>query len=153
MQTMNEYTRLLNRAAKLCSSSEKCTGEIREKLYSWGMDEEKTDKAVDYLVQNHFIDDHRYTQFYISEKLRINHWGRIKIRHMLRRKQIKETIINDFIGQINREEYMEILTKVIQTKIKTVGNLSDQREKAKVIRFAAQRGFTSEEIFEALDKF
>lgn len=149
---MSDYEKLVGRAAKICSTAEKCSYDIREKLIGWGINEEEAEKAIIYLKKNQFLDDNRYAQFFVKDKLKFNRWGRIKIAYALRQKKIKAEIIENAIGTIDESLYEEILDQLIAAKTKTVGNIHQAAGKAKILRFAAQRGFTSEEIFGSLKR-
>lgn len=149
---MSDYEKFVGRAAKICSTAEKCSYDIRGKLISWGLNEQEAEKAISYLKKNHFLDDNRYAQFFVKDRLRFNKWGRIKIAYALRQKQIEAEIIEDALGTIDESLYEELIDQLIVAKIKSVGNILRPDGKAKVLRFAAQRGFTSEEIFNSLKR-
>ena len=149
---MSEYKQILDRAARICSSSEKCSQDIRDKIISWGLEAEEADKAVRYLIENKFIDDSRFASYFVRDKLKFNKWGRIKIRFALRQKHIDEDIAEDCLSQIDPLLYNEILDELIQKKIKAIGSIKTAANKAKLLRFAAQRGFTSSEIFASIDR-
>jgi regulatory protein len=147
---MTTYRELLERAARLCSTSEKCSSEIREKLIAWGMAEEDTVKALDYLEKNNFVDDRRYTEYYVKDKLKFNRWGRIKIRYALQQKNLKNEVITQALDSIDPDEYEQILNDVITRKANQLTPINDPKKKARLIRYAAQKGFTSEEIYRAI---
>ena len=149
---MNEYKQILDRAARLCSSSEKCSHDIKEKMITWGLDPEDADKAVRNLVENKFIDDSRFASYFVRDKLKFNKWGRVKIRFALRQKRIDEGIAEDCLSQIDPLLYKEILDELIRNKMKSIGSIKTAANKAKLLRFAVQRGFTSSEIFESIDR-
>ena len=73
----------LHRAAALCSSSEHCITDIREKLSRWGIGELDARTIVERLVQERFIDEERYAIAFAKDKFRFSGWGRIKIRYAL----------------------------------------------------------------------
>ena len=147
-----DYEKLLARAAKICSTSEKCSHEMHQKLTDWGLDEAQSAKAIEYLGKNQFIDDKRFAEFFVKDKFRINHWGKIKIAYTLHQKQLSDQIINEALQSISEEEYNSALDEILQKKIKSTGDISDYAAKAKVIRFAAQRGFSQEDIYNALGR-
>ncbi len=149
---MDDYKQILDRAARLCSSGEKCQHDIRTKIISWGLNDADANKAIQYLTQNKFIDDSRFASYFVRDKLKFNKWGRIKIRYSLLQKKIAEDIISVSISKIDPEVYNETLDQIIQNKIRSVGEPNNAQSKAKLIRFAAQRGFTSSEIFESFDR-
>jgi regulatory protein len=149
---MSEYNNILSRAANLCSSGEKCQNDIKQKLLIWGLNEEETETALRYLIDNKFIDEKRYTNFFVRDKLKINKWGRIKIAYALRNKKIDQSIIDSTFNEIDQELYMETLYDLVVSKIKSLGNIKTAANKARLFRYAAQRGFTSEEIYTVLKK-
>jgi regulatory protein len=149
---MSDYEKLVARAAKICSTAEKCSYDIREKLVSWGSNEAEAEKTISYLKKNQFLDDKRYAQFFVKDKLKFNKWGRVKIAYALRRKQIEAEVIENAIETIDEAQYEEILDQLLEAKIKSVGNIRQAAGKAKILRFAAQRGFASEEVFGSLKR-
>ena len=149
---MGDYKQNLERAARYCSGAERCSSDMHQKLESWGINPEETARAIKFLVDNKFIDDDRYARMFAREKLSINKWGRIKIIYALKQKKISEHTIAEAISELDQELYDSILKDLIRSKIKSVGSPSNYSNKAKIIRFAAQRGFTSEEIYAALEK-
>jgi regulatory protein len=149
---ISDYDKAVQRAASLCSAAEKCSSDIREKLIAWGLNDDEVKKAISYLKKNNFLDDNRYVQFYVKDKLKFNKWGRIKIAYELRRKQIQHEIIENALETIDESLYEELIDQLIAAKIKAAGNIHTAAGKAKILRFAAQRGFTSEEIFSSLKR-
>ena len=78
----------LYRAAALCSTAERCKSEIEEKLSRWGISASETHRIVDRLEQEKYIDESRYCRSFVNDKIRFDHWGRIKITAALRQKKI-----------------------------------------------------------------
>lgn len=121
-------------------------------MISWGLEAEDADKAVHYLIENKFVDDSRFASYFVRDRLKFNKWGRVKIRFALRQKHIDEGIVTDCLSKIDPLQYDEILDELIQNKIKSIGSISTAANKAKLLRFAAQRGFSSSEIFASIDR-
>jgi regulatory protein len=149
---MADYEKIIARAAKICSTAEKCSHDVKTKMISWGLDEEEADRAISYLVEQKFIDDARFARYFVKDKLKFNKWGRIKISYALRQKQLPDHVINEALREINEETYIEILDQLVMQKIRSAGNMNVAANKAKVLRFAAQKGFTAEEVYRSLDR-
>ncbi len=149
---MSEYEKLLARAAKLCSSVEKCSDDVKEKLLGWGLNEAAVEQAISYLKKNNFLDDARYAEFFVKDKLKFNKWGRVKIAYALRRKQVPAEAVDHALEKIDQSEYEDILDQLIIAKSRSVGEMKQATARAKILRFAAQRGFTSEEIYDSLKR-
>ncbi|MCF8225268.1 MAG: RecX family transcriptional regulator [Bacteroidales bacterium] len=149
---MSDYKEILEKAARLCSMSEKCRSDIHPRLIDWGLPEEQAEKALEYLEKNRFLDEKRYAGFFVKDKLRFNKWGKIKIAYSLRNKRIPDAIIKDALDTIGQDDYEALLDDLISSKIKSVGEPGNARNRAKIIRYAAQKGFSSEDIYNSLDR-
>lgn len=147
---MSDYTNILNRAAKFCSSGEKCKYDVSLRLIAWGLEESEAEKAIEYLERNGFIDDKRYARLFVHDKLKFNKWGRMKISYALKQKGISIEIINTALDNIDKDQYDEILDQLVLTKAKSLGSLQSYANKAKLLRFATQRGFLTDEIYSAI---
>ncbi len=141
-----------SRAAALCSKSEKCVSDIRKKLYDWHVEEEEHEVVIETLIENKYIDEERFAEYYVRDKFRFNGWGKIKIRHHLNQKKIPSYCIEKAISAINKEEYIHNLLKALNGKNKTIKTSDEFERRQKLMRFAAGRGYTLDEINQALDE-
>ena len=78
----------LGKAASLCSLSEHCSSQIREKLLSWGASAEDTEEIINHLLGEKYIDNLRFARAYCHDKFLYSHWGRIKIGQQGTRKSV-----------------------------------------------------------------
>ena len=107
----------LHRAAALCSSSEHCIADIREKLSRWGIGEPDARTIVERLVQERFIDEGRYAIAFAKDKFRFSGWGRIKIRYALQQKRIGNSDIVNALSLIDEEAYTTRLADLLEKEI------------------------------------
>lgn len=135
------YETALQRTTAMCSMGEHCLHDIREKLVKWNLSTTEIQKILDYLVDEKFIDESRYCRAYVMDKLRYNHWGRIRIAQMLRMQRLDAHDIQQAMDQIPEDEYMDILQNVLTTKARSVKARSTYERNGKLIRFAIGRGF------------
>lgn len=145
-----EQNTAYQKAAILCSKSEKCTSEIQEKLKLWGLTETGAEPVLKKLIAEKYIDDERFTQAYVKDKFRFNHWGKQKIAYMLRAKNISEEIINQALNEIEDEGYSEKLHKLLEDKARSIKAQNSFDKRSKLMRFALSRGFESGEIYRVL---
>ncbi len=145
-----DYKEALQRAAALCSRQEQCTSHIRGKLKEWQIPEAETERILQKLQQEKFLDDNRYATFYVKDKFRFNRWGRIKISHMLRQKEVKENDIQNALDQIDEESYFQTCLDLIKSKSKTLKEKNQYTRKGKLYRFAAGHGFEPDLIHRVL---
>ena len=131
----------LHRAAALCSSSEHCITDIREKLSRWGIGELDARTIVERLVQERFIDEERYAIAFAKDKFRFSGWGRIKIRYALQQKRIGN---NDIVNALS------LIDELLEKKSRSINDEDVEVRRSKLLRFAASRGFETELVFRIL---
>ena len=145
-------TEALSKAAAYCARGEHCVADIREKLRQWGVEENDAGNIVEKLSNQGFINENRYARAYISDKYRFAKWGRVKIEQGLRLKQIPSSVFKPLMDEvIDIEEYQQILRELLAQKMKYLKGEDDYQFKAKLMRFALQRGFTYEEVLCNID--
>lgn len=141
----------LNKAAAYCTLCERCTSEVRAKLDAWGMTDAQQENIIARLKSEKFIDEARYCRAFVNDKLKFNHWGRIKISAALREKQLPRELAAEAMENIDDELYTEILTATIAAKRKELKGVNDYTTKQKIMRFAASRGFEPAMIMRVID--
>lgn len=146
------YERALQRAAGLCSRQEQCSSNIREKLRNWNVDETDTEKIIQKLIDEKFLDDRRYAGFYAKDKHRFNNWGKIKITHSLRQKRVGEDEIENALSLIEEEDWFLSCLKSVRQKSASLKEENDFTRRGKLFKFAAGRGFEPDLIYKALDQ-
>ncbi len=145
----------LQKAARYCSTAEHCISEVSDKLKSWGISDDSSQKIIEYLIKEKFIDETRYCESFIHDKIRYNKWGRLKIEQALWQKRISSDIIKSSLNKISTEEteeYDHILVDIINTRKKTIKATDNYQLKNKLIRFGISRGFEMEKVISVVDK-
>ena len=131
------------RLEALCAASEQCTADLREKLRRWGVAADEAEAVIESLRSRRFVDDARFARAYVRDKYRFARWGRHKIVMGLRAKRISADDIDAALAEIDLDEYEELLTQLLRSKVRS-GRLSREwPDRAKLLRFAASRGFES----------
>lgn len=148
-----EKKQALSKAMALCAGQEYCEADVRSKLRSWGAEASDFDDILKELKDQGFVDDLRFAVSYASDKVRLNQWGRVKIRYMLSAKKISGQIIGKALDGIDEEVYSDTLRGLIEKKEKTLRSEKDAwTKKQKLIRFALGHGFETDEIIRILDE-
>jgi len=150
MELTHYQTIAYDKAAFLCSRSEKCTSEIQEKLKLWGLSSEDSEPVIEKLVAEKYLDDERFARAYVKDKFRFNHWGKQKIAHMLRAKNISAEILELAFEEIEDEGYSDELRKLLTDKEKSIKAKDKFDKRNKLMRFAMGRGFESGQIYAVL---
>ena len=137
--------------AALCAQAEHCQQEMRDKLKRWGIDESAQERIIQRLINEHYIDDERYTRAFVKDKIRYNKWGRRKVQQGLWLKHIDSEIQQRVLDEIDENEYLSVLRPLPRQKQKTVKAQNDYELNQKLVRFAIGRGFTFDIIRQCLD--
>ncbi|MCR5078239.1 MAG: RecX family transcriptional regulator [Prevotella sp.] len=141
----------LKKLADLCAKGEHCSGELLEKMRRWGLPEDAQARILEKLTSLHYVDDARYTEFFVHDKIRYNKWGRRKIEQALWMKKIDGSISSVVLDAVPEEEYLEVLRPLLQSKYRTIKAESDYERSMKLIKFAVGRGFTIDLIRKCID--
>ncbi len=140
-----------SKMARLCSRSEQCSSDIRKKIMAFELPEDTVDEIIKNLTEEKYLDDERYAKAYAKDKFRFNKWGRVKIRHYLRMKNLSETVIQTALNEIDEEKYKKVLIQTLKEKAKKVKKKPRYEKMGQVIRFAQTRGFEPEIIHRYLN--
>jgi regulatory protein len=134
----------------LCSKSEKCRKDIIDKLIPLDIEETDREWILQRLEDDNFIDEKRYAAFFVRDKFKFNHWGKIKIRHSLYLKKIPSPIIEAALNTIDEDEYFRIVKDQLIKKSSSIKETDPYKKKASLFRFGSQRGFEADLIYRVL---
>lgn len=134
---------------RLCARAEKSTGDARRLMRGWGLAEQDAEKVLDRLVRDRFIDDSRYADAFVREKLRLSGWGAYKIRAALQRKGIERSIIDGALSQADRTDMARRLEEMLVRKARTVKYETPYELKTKLIRYGLSLGYDYESVLDA----
>ena len=143
----------LARAAALCSRSEQAESDIRHKLSLWGISPNDADTIIERLIDERYIDEVRFASAFARDKFRFEGWGRIKIAYQLRIKHISNETIENAISEIEENDYIDTLKRILNTKMRSLTSKEPLQAKASLVRFATSRGFEPNLIYKYLPQF
>ena len=138
----------LDKCEAYCARAEHCAADVRRKLYEWQAPADFSDETegieplwreiVENLYQNDFLNDARFCQAYVHDKVAYQSWGRVKIQAGLRALDLPEKEIREALENLDEIVYFKNLRALIASR------KNDPEDKR--LRFLLQRGFTYEEI-------
>ena len=140
---------IIEKIQSYCLYQDRCVKEVKNKLYSFKVSSQLVENIVEYLIDNDYLNEERYTKMFIQGKLRIKKWGRIKLKYELRSKGIDIKIINEYINQINEEDYIEYFNEFSTNKIKFLKGTLDQKKRS-FINYFTYRGWENDLIYQKL---
>lgn len=129
---------------RICSAKEECKFDICDKLRSWGISEGDIPKIIKDLETENYINEERYTNSFMHDKLLFNHWGKIKLRYFLKQKRIADHIISAALDHIDEEKYLDIIRAELIKKIKSIKAKDPYLIKSKLYSYISQKGFETD---------
>ncbi len=143
----------LSKAMALCAAREYSSGDISNKLNSWGINSNDSEEIIRILIKDNFINDARFASAFTTDKYRYNKWGKIKIASHLKARGIPEEIIKSSLNGIDDEQYRNTLMEIMKAYRKTVKAKNQYDLKGKLMRFGLSRGFESNLLYDILNEF
>ena len=140
---------IIEKIQSYCLYQDRCVMEVKNKLYSFKVSSQLVKNIVEYLIDNDYLNEERYTKMFIQGKLRIKKWGRIKLKYELRSKGIDIKTINEHINQINEEDYLNYFNEFSTSKIKFLKGTKDQKKRS-FINYFTYRGWENNLIYQKL---
>jgi len=143
----------LEKAERICMQQEKCISDIKQKFYDWKVNPAHYEEIIQSLIREKFIDENRYVEFFVKDKLNINKWGKTKIRYTLFQKKIDEIIINNELNKISDSDYKTLIKNELIKKINTLKSLEFSILKNKLLQFGSGRGYELEILYPIIEEF
>lgn len=135
-----------------CAYQERSQHETRNKLDGYGLSSEDTEAIIANLISENFLNEERFATAFASGKFRIKHWGKNKIKVELKKHRVSEHCINKALKSIDMDEYLSVIEKVIEKKIKLIKTDNEQKKFYSVLNYLISRGFESDLVRENLGK-
>lgn len=144
---------ILIKLYQYCAYQDRCTQEVLDKMKELEVEIDEYDNYLAHLEDERFLDDARFVTSYVRGKFYHKSWGRQKIRHELKRRNVPLSIIEAGLREeIPEEDYLE---KAYQLAIKKWDQTSDGdrfARREKVARYMVQKGYEFAAFQESLDE-
>ena len=134
----------LNKIKNYCAKREVCISEATKKLVKLGLNKEETQKIVELLIKQKYIDEKRYAFAYVNDHYKLKKWGRNKIKKSLQLKGVKSQDINLSLKEINQTVYLNNLQDILLQKFKNIQKIekhSIKEKKAKLYNHLLSKGY------------
>jgi regulatory protein len=147
----NRFSSAISRAMRLCSRREYCISDIKNKLLAWGVPDNETEKIIQCLVKENFINEGRYSEAFVKDKFNHNKWGRIKIVSHLKAKSIPTDLIERALEHINEDFYRNRIRESLSEHRKKIKARNQFDLKGKLYRYGLSKGFESNLLYDILN--
>lgn len=136
---------------RLAARSEKSSGDAMRLMQNWGVEPTARQGVLQKLIDAKFIDDGRYAEAFVRDKMRFSGWGAFKLRAALRNKGISNEIVDEVLSALNSSDMSERLRERLERKMRTTKYSSRYDLKTKLMRYGASLGYDFESVAEVVD--
>lgn len=143
---------LRHKVIELLARREYSYGELEAKLLPMSQSEDLLYKVLDWIVEMGLQSDERFTEMFIRSKY-LGGYGPVRIRLELKQKHIRSELIESSFEALASElDWQNEVLRLIEKKAKNF-DLSEFKDKNKLMGFLQRRGFTLDQIYKGLDAF
>ncbi|MHC6180805.1 recombination regulator RecX [Clostridium sp. JNZ X4-2] len=123
----NNYMKCKNSALKILEKNYKTEKQMKDKLVEKQYDEDVIEKVMDFLRKYKFIDDNKFVELYIKEK--INSQGKNKIKYSLIKKGINESFLDEKLNLIDSSFEEKAALNIAEKKYSVIVKSEDNAKK------------------------
>jgi len=134
-------------AIQLLSRRDHGEYEMYQKLSLKGYEDNVIQEAINFCLDNNYLDDLRYAKSQVRQHVYKGH-GERRIRQELNQKRVSESVIEKAMEE-EPQDWFELAKSAAEKKFKGI-KAKDQKEYAKQVRFLQYRGYSFEQISYAL---
>jgi len=138
------------RLKNYCAIQDRCQWDVIQKMKEWGLLEVTQNHLLEQLIQEHYVDEERYSRSFCRGKFRIKKWGKRKIINELKKKCISDVCITNGLEEIDDIEYLEKLDGIFQKKKDSIKEKNHFIKKKKIATYLINKGYESNLVWDKL---
>lgn len=147
-----EKISVYNYGISVLSRYAKSECELRLKMKNKGFEPQLIDNAISTLKERKYLDDERYCEMFINDKINISKHGVRKIKEALYYKGIDKEIIEEKIKNISAESEEERAFILGEIKLLNIKENDNRKKMAKLSNYLIGKGFEYETVNKTLRK-
>ena len=140
---------IVEKIQSYCIYQDRCEKEVKKKLYTFNVEKDLQLKIINYLIDNDYLNEERFTKLFIQGKLRIKKWGKMKLKFELKSRGVENSMIDKYINDILDDEYTAYFNEFSSNKIKFLKGTKDQKKRS-FINYFTYRGWENYLIYQKL---
>jgi len=143
----------LNKIFRFCAYQERSHGEVKAKLFEYGLDSAEADAILSHLITEGFLNEERFAKAFAGGKFRILKWGKLKIQRELESSGVSPRNIAIGLKEIDSSEYPQTLLSLAKRKSNQINEENIYKRKNRVARFVIGKGYEPELVWEIVNNF
>lgn len=136
---------------KYCAYQDRCHQEVRTKLLSYKIYGEDLEDVITKLIQEKYLDELRYAKSFVRGKARIKKWGPVKIKQLLKQKEISDYCQRKAFEELDDSIFIENTKYWLERKSKDYHKETDYIKKQKLLKFLISKGFEYPSVLEIVN--
>lgn len=149
----NKICILVNASIKYINVRLRSIKEIKDYLLKKEDDTDLIDEVISRLIKMGYLDDRRFTEAYIKDKLNFTFWGDYKIINELNKLGISSLDIENNIDLLNDDILNERMRKIIDKDIRTNKKYSGLKLKNKIYNHLLTSGYSKEKVISLINSY
>ncbi len=149
----NKICILVNASIKYINVRLRSIKEIKDYLLKKEDDTDLIDEVISRLIKMGYLDDRRFTEAYIKDKLNFTSWGDYKIINELNKLGISSLDIENNIDLLNDDILNERMRKIIDKDIRTNKKYSGLKLKNKIYNHLLTSGYSKEKVISLINSY
>lgn len=149
----NKICILINISIKYINVRLRSIKEIKDYLLKKEDDTDLIDEVISRLMKMGYLDDRRFTEAYIKDKLNFTSWGDYKIINELNKLGISSLDIEDNIDLLSDDILNERMRKIIDKDIRTNKKYSGLKLKNKIYNHLLTSGYSKEKVISLINSY
>jgi regulatory protein len=140
--------------ANFCAYQERTHEEVRQRLAKFFVLPDDAEIIISQLIEDKYLNEHRYAQTYAGGKFRVKKWGKNRILYELKRKNLSEYSIRSAMKEIKETDYRETLQKLAEKKLESLESKESTSLilKKKLATYLIQKGYEPELVWEMVEQ-
>lgn len=146
IKSSEEKISVYNYGISVLSRAAKSEYELRHKMQDKGFDSQLIDNAINTLKEQKYLDDEKYCEMFINDKINISKYGVRKIKEALYYKGIDKEIIEQKIKSISSKDEEERAFMLGKKKLLSIKEEDTRKKGLKLSNYLVGKGFEYETV-------
>lgn len=151
-----EESKTINYCLNRLSYRQRSEKELRISMKRKEYTDDNIETAIEYCKEHGYIDDLKFAQSFVNDKINLNKYGPERIKYDLMLKGISRDIVDEVLV-LDRDEQLDIAREVANKKKSSYKNDNKRDVYRKLSSFLQRKGFTydiiSKVVRETLEEF
>jgi regulatory protein len=135
-----------------CAYQERSHKEVKEKLYSFGLYKVDVEELMSRLIEEDYLNEERFACQFAGGKFRMKQWGKVKIEHELKQKQISAYCIKKGLKEIPDDDYQQTLHRIAEKRYQSLKGEDLYVKRGKLTEYLIMKGYERAMVVEMVKK-